>query len=160
MRLISFLGLVCTALLFFSTCQSSYSGPSGPVSKTTTTNHQKFVLKYLKYTSSGARAMRGFGAMCLLVNLRRYLLRIILPRFKARSSEEFTYPQKSVVHYKALKLSCDKSSPRVSHCWPVCIEAGSLSNDPNPVSAASFLFPSEFRKAPNLHHDFHHFTSV
>ena len=33
MRLISFLGLVCAALLFFSTCKSSNSGPSGPVSK-------------------------------------------------------------------------------------------------------------------------------
>ena len=32
-RLISFLGLVCAALLFFSTCWSSNSGPSGPVSK-------------------------------------------------------------------------------------------------------------------------------
>ena len=32
-RLISFLGLVCAALLFFSTCLSSNSGPSGPVSK-------------------------------------------------------------------------------------------------------------------------------
>jgi len=31
--LISFLGLVCAALLFFSTCWSSNSGPSGPVSK-------------------------------------------------------------------------------------------------------------------------------
>ena len=31
-RLISFLGLVCAALLFFSTCWSSNSGPSGPVS--------------------------------------------------------------------------------------------------------------------------------
>jgi hypothetical protein len=36
LRLISFLGLVCTALFFFSTCQSSNSGPSGPVSKTYT----------------------------------------------------------------------------------------------------------------------------
>jgi len=32
-RLISFLGLVCAALLFFSTCWSSNFGPSGPVSK-------------------------------------------------------------------------------------------------------------------------------
>ena len=33
-RLISFLGLICAALLFFSTCSPpSYSGPSGPVSK-------------------------------------------------------------------------------------------------------------------------------
>ena len=32
-RLISFLGLVCDALLFFSTCYFSNSGPSGPVSK-------------------------------------------------------------------------------------------------------------------------------
>ena len=32
--LISFLGLICAALLFFSTCSPpSYSGPSGPVSK-------------------------------------------------------------------------------------------------------------------------------
>ena len=35
-RQISFLGLVCAALLFFSTCESSHSGPSGPVSKRNT----------------------------------------------------------------------------------------------------------------------------
>ena len=48
-RLISFLGLVCAALLFFSTCKSSNSGPSGPVSKMSVTKicHITFLSGYI-----------------------------------------------------------------------------------------------------------------
>jgi len=82
---------------------------------------------------------------------------ILLTR-KAAPSAKCCLPGKINFDVKALKLSWDKTSSRVSHCCHARLEIRPRVNGPTPVSSVAFFFKTDFTKVLNPHHDFHRFA--